>query len=252
MVSVLIAARMGSSRFPGKTLEDLCGKPMIEQMLDRINESKLIQQVILATTINPEDDALEEWANKMGILCYRGSSNDVLGRLKGAVDKFNLDTIVELLGDNPLVHSDIIDASIEKYKKGNFDYLATITDEYKLAKKSLKRFPIGVRVQVFSAKTIVKCENLAKSELYREHATSFIADNPQIFNTGFLEAAGKFSQCNRPKLTFAVNHRDNLDMIRVIYENCYENNTNFSLDSAIEVLDLNPDLFSLMGDQGTN
>ena len=49
-----------------------------------------------------------------------------------------------------------------------------------------------------------------------------------------------------------MNHRDNLDMIRVIYENCYENNTNFSLDSAIEVLDLNPDLFSLMGDQGTN
>ncbi len=252
MVSALIAARMGSSRFPGKTLEGLYGKPMLHQMLDRVNQSKLIEQVVLATTTNQEDNPLEEWADKMGILCYRGSSNDVLGRLKGAVDKFGLSTIVELLGDNPLVHSDIIDASIKKYKKGKFDYLATVTNEYKLAKSSLKKFPIGVRVQVFSANTIDKCENLAKGENYREHATSFIADNPQIFNTGFLEASGKFLKCNRPELTFAVNHRGNLDMIRVIYENCYENNPNFSLDSVIEVLDLNPDLFSLMGDQGTN
>jgi len=249
MVVALIAARMGSSRFPGKTLSNLYGKPMIERMLERVRFSKSIDQVVLATTINKEDDPLEEWSNKMNILCYRGSSDDVLGRIKGAVDEFKPDTIVELLGDNPIVDSGIIDSAVKKYNDNNYDYLATVTNEYKLAKDSLKKFPIGVRVQVFSPETIIKCYNLANEYKHREHATSYIADNPEIFNTGFLEADNQFLPCNRPDLTFAVNHRENLEMINAIFDECYEDNDNFTLESAIRAFESNPKLNILMGNK---
>ncbi len=244
--TAIIAARMGSSRFKGKTLSDLYGLPMIERLLERINFSNKIDEIILATTINSEDDNLEKWCEEVNINCFRGSSEDVLGRIKNAATEYNAEIIVEILGDNPLIHSDLIDACIEKYKNEGGDYVATLTNEYPKADIKMKKFPIGVRVQIFSINTLIKCEKLAQTDNFREHATSFIAHNPDIFSSSFLEADNNFITLNRPELTFAVNHRENLEFINFIYNKCYDNNNNFSISDAIKIYDNNKVLKNLM------
>ena len=250
-VQALIAARMGSSRFPGKSLADLHGKAMLERMIERIRVSSRIEGVVLATTDLPEDDPLQQWAESLGVGCYRGSAEDVLGRLRGAAEAYEMQTVVEMLGDNPLVHVDLIDAAVDHYMDGEYDYVATLTDEYPKAEATLRRFPIGVRVQVFSAEALQRCEEMAKNPDNREHATSFIAEHPEVFKTGFVEANGAFSSLNRPELTFAVNYRENLDLIRAIFSHCYDDASNFDLSSAIEAYDNNPDMQRLMGVPGT-
>ncbi len=155
-----------------------------------------------------------------------------------------------MLGDNPLVHSSIIDECLLEFEKSKVDYLATVTKEYPYADKKLRKFLIGIRVQVFSYYTLLKCEELAKKKQYREHATSFIAEHPEIFKTKFVEAKGKFNVLNRPELTFAVNYKENLDLIREIYKVCFELDNNFSIENAIKAFDSNIRLNSLMYPKG--
>lgn len=244
----LMAARMGSSRFPGKSLADLHGKPMLERMVERIRRARGIGRVVLATTDLTEDDHLARWAEEMGIGCFRGSASDVLGRLHGAAEAFGMDVIVEMLGDNPLVHSDLIEAALDRYAAGGLDYVATLTNEYPKAPAGLQRFPIGVRVQVFGIDTIRRCSELATAPENREHATSFIALHPEIFRTAFVEATGQFASSSRPELTFAVNHPGNLDLIRAIFARCYEMDPNFSVAAAIATYDADPRMAALMGE----
>lgn len=245
-IIALIAARMGSSRFPKKTLAKLHGKPMLERMVERVRFSKNIDQIVIATTDLPEDDILESWAIDMDLGCFRGFSEDVLGRLKHAAEKYSAEVIVEMLGDNPLVHSSLIDKALNEYFKGEVDYVATVTNEYPEADKQLKRFSIGVRVQIFSYDTLALCEKLSKEKSHREHATSFIAENPEIFKTRFIEAKDEFSLLNRPELTFAVNYIENLYLIRKLFDSCYMENNNFTIDQAIHVYDCNTNLKKLM------
>ena len=104
-VAALLIARLSSTRLPGKNILPVAGKPMIQHLAERVSKSKLISNVIIATSTLPSDDPLEELANQIGVDCYRGSLDNVMERISGAAKKYNCDTIVEILGDNPLVHS---------------------------------------------------------------------------------------------------------------------------------------------------
>ena len=144
MSAAVIAARMASTRRPGKALADLCGKPMIERLSERILCSDQVDQIILATTTLNSDNELEEWAISKGYQVFRGSSDDVLGRLNEATKYYNLEKIIEILGDNPLIHSDMINEAIKLQESTNCDYVATLTNEYPKEDKIFKRFRIGV------------------------------------------------------------------------------------------------------------
>lgn len=245
--TALIAARMASSRLPGKTLMPVLGKPMIERMVERIRRCKRIGQVVLATSDAAEEDPLAEWAAGADVRCFRGSPDDVLGRLRGAAETFNAHLIVEILGDNPLVHVQLIDACLDRFANGDVNYVANVTNEYPKADPALKRFPIGVRIQVFTLDTLRRCEDLAKAPENREHATSFIAQHPEIFRSAFVEAAGPWATMHRPELTFAVNYRENLELIRRLFERCHPANSDFTLPDAIAAFDADPALNALMG-----
>lgn len=246
-VTALLAARMGSSRFQGKTLADLHGQPMLKRLVERIRQSRYVDDVVVATTELEEDGAIEDWCEKNSVGCFRGSASDVLGRLNSAVVRFNLSTVVEVLGDNPLVHSAMIDASVELFFRDRLDYVATLTNEYPKAAPELRKFPIGVRVQVLSADTFKRCAALAILNNHREHATSFIAEHPDVFKTGFVEAKDAFAACYRPELTFAVNFKKNMELIRNIFREGYDRNPCFGVEEAIGLYDANPEWHRLMG-----
>ena len=245
-IVALIAVRMGSSRLPGKALLHIAGEPMLARMIERVRAARLLSRIVLATTDRPEDDAIAALAVDVGVECYRGSADDVLGRLHGAAAAARADVVVELLGDNPLVHGELIDDTISFYLAHDYDYVATVTREHRHAEPALAKFPIGVRVEVLSRAALDRCESLARDAASREHATSFIHDNPALFRLGYFAATGRWAAANRPELTFAVNYREHLEMIRTIFERCHGAERLFSLQEAIRVLDASPDLALLM------
>lgn len=245
--TAILVARMGSSRLPGKVLMPILGKPMLEHMVERISRARAVNEIILATSRQAEDDPLEKFAKRLNIGCYRGSPDDVLGRVREAVATTKSDVVLELLGDNPLIHSDLIDDVVSFFNSSALDYAANVTTEYPHAPEGLARFPVGIRVQAYSPETIDQCAGLAKEACHREHSTSYIYEHPELFRLGYFEAIGRWSALKRPELTFAVNHRQNLDLVAAIFEEAYPKEPNFSLLRVLEIFDRNPVLASLMG-----
>ena len=248
-VGAFIIARLNSSRLPEKNIQRIMGRPMIELMVERMKAAKTVENIVITTSSLSSDDQLEELSKRLGISCYRGSLENIMDRIINAAKTYKCDTIVELLGDNPLVHSELIDDVVSCYFKNKYDYAATVTKEYpKSGNKCL--FPVGVRVQVYSIKA---AEQYAKYPEYinneKKHPCSYIFEHPESFNVGYFEAKDKWCFLNHPNLNFAVNYQENFEMVRQIFENCYFENSNFSMNDIIETIDLNQDLKLLMGNK---
>lgn len=225
----------------------ILGEPMVGRLLDRVLQAKSIDQVVIATTELSEDDPLVELAEARSVRCYRGDSADVLARIHAAMVAFGADPVVEILGDNPLIHSDLIDDVMAFYHDGVFDYASNATTEFPQAGPQVSKFPIGIRVEVIRAEALERCHQEAGDPELREHSALHIYSNPDRFRVGLLPADGVWSGLNRPELTFAVNYRRNFDLISRIFELCLPEDPNFSLPSVMKALDKHPELRALMG-----
>lgn len=242
-IDVIIPARMGSSRFPGKTLSDLNGKPMILRQIERIKQSKYVDRIILATTNLGIDDVLESWCLANKILCYRGNSDNVLNRVYSAAKFYKSEYIIEILGDNPLVYSEVINEAISKYfNEPKIDFVTTLSREYKNYTSLDKYFPVGVRVQLFSFALLKKLENVVVDEYNKEHSTSFIMSNQHEFNVYYLQAIDKFEGSYLPNYNFAVNTEEQLASINEIFK--IIGNNNFSLEEVIMLIKSKSNLFN--------
>ena len=250
-IAAIIACRMGSSRLPGKSTLPILGKPMIERMIERVRQSRYLGEIVIATTDLPEDGMLAELAQQIDVGCFRGSANDVLGRMNAAAGVLDADLIVELLGDNPLVHADLIDAVIDFYRAHELDYAASVTTEYPHAAADVPKFPIGIRVQVFPPAVLERCEKSAHDAYHRENSTTYIIEHPEQFRLGYLEAKEKWDKLYRPELTFAVNYAKNFELVTRIFERCYPRDPNFSLTDVVDTFDADPNLRFLMGEGQT-
>jgi len=247
-IGAFLVARLNSVRLPGKNIKKILDRPMIALMVERVQKSKIVDKIIIATSNLPTDDPLEGLAKKLDIGCYRGSLEDINERIVGATSAFECDIIVELLGDNPLVHSDVIDQVITLFQNDNLDYAANITKEYPASTDGFAPFSLGVRVQVYSksvAERYKEFPNYFKSE--ERGSTAYIFDQPSLFKIGYLEAKNEFSFMNRPSLNFAVNYKKNFEAIRIIFEKCYPQNKNFSLKDVVKILDEERYLYNMLG-----
>jgi spore coat polysaccharide biosynthesis protein SpsF len=245
----LIAARMGSSRLPGKSLMPVMGKPMLERLIERGRKARSLDEIVIATSDLPDDDAIERFAAESGVPCFRGSSDDVLARITGAAESQNADLVVELLGDNPLVHANLIDDTLAFFRAGDYDYAASATNEFPHCPAAVKKFAIGVRVEVFTMAALRRCAAEADQPHYREHATSYMTHHPDRFRLGYFPADGKWESLNRPELTFAVNVEKNLDLVRRVFEACAPVDEDFSLQAALAAFDAHPEWRALMGNE---
>jgi len=247
-IGAFIIARLSSSRLPEKNILEIMGKSMIEKMAERVKAAERVDKVIITTSDQSSDDQLESVSKKNGVGCYRGSLDNIMDRIIKASETYECDTIVELLGDNPLVHSALIDDVVEFFLEGKYDYAATVTREYPVSCSEYKLFPIGVRVQVYSIDAAERYKDYSEYiNNKHKHPCSYIFEHPESFRIGYFEAKDKWAFLSRPNLNFAVNYQENLDMIRKIFELCYPQNSNFSMREIIRTINENPDLGSLMG-----
>jgi spore coat polysaccharide biosynthesis protein SpsF len=172
----IIQARMGSSRLPGKVLADIVGKPMIRRIVERVSASRLIDDIIVATTVAEEDDVLEEYIQfNLNCRVFRGSVNDVLERYFLCARKYQADIIVRLTADDPLKDPLIIDKAI-KFLLDNptLDYCSnTIEPSY----------PEGLDVEVIRFSALECAYENAQLLSEREHVTPYIWKQPHKFST---------------------------------------------------------------------
>tara|TARA_B110000259_G_C13974883_1_gene386303 strand:+ start:288 stop:986 length:699 start_codon:yes stop_codon:yes gene_type:complete len=185
-MKVIIAARMSSSRLPGKALLPIYEQlSMLDVLAHRINQAKFISGIILATSDNKSDDPLVSWAVKNNVQIFRGSLDDVLGRLSGCIKYFELDNFVEILGDNPLVDPNDIDLCIKSFNTKLYDYVATSTTEYDYAINEMS-YPVGVRVQCMKSDLIHNAARDLLDPHSREHSSSFIYHSDNIYKTKLI------------------------------------------------------------------
>ena len=123
-VGAIIQARMNSSRFPGKVLKKIGSKSVLEFLIDRLQRSKNLEQIVLATTTNSSDDDLERLAKTKNINIFRGSENDVLSRFSGASKICSSEILLRITADCPLIDPELVDELILKFLNGKLDYLS--------------------------------------------------------------------------------------------------------------------------------
>lgn len=235
-VDAIIEARMGSTRLPGKVLLPIVGKPVIELLIERLKIAKKINNIILATTTKPEDDVIEKFCRENNIKCFRGFSEDVLGRVYCAAKRYNSDIVVEVTGDCPLLDPWLIDECIHIFLKSDYDYLSNFIEQ---------TYPPGIDVQIFKFRVLGEIEHLAKDERFREHVTLYILKHPEKYKLYNVTAPAELC-CSDWHLELDE-HKD-YELIKKIYENLYPKNPKFSTMDVINLLKANPDWLKINAD----
>jgi len=222
--AVIIQARMGSTRLPGKVLMSISGKPMVQHVLDRLSFAKKIDVIILAIPNTKENDVLEEFAKENNIIYVRGSEEDVLGRYYKAAEKFKIDVIVRITADCPLIDPEIVDLVVEKHLISGADYTSN----------NLKRtFPLGLDMQVFNFDVLERAHKEAKNTFDKEHVVPYIHQRPDIFKLESVEAKGALK---RPELRLTVDTEEDLQAVREIYKSLYQPSKIFYTKEVINLL----------------
>lgn len=234
--AITIQARMTSTRLPGKILKPVNGRPLLSYMIERLRRIDSAQEIILCTTTNDTDDILVEFAKDEGILCYRGSEDDVMSRVLEAAQKFNVDTIVETTSDCPLIDPDICQQVIAHYHQEGVDYASNI---YK------RCYPIGMDVQVFKTDILADAFSKTDDPSEREHVSLYIYRHPETYKLGWIESPE--SQYD-PHLRLTLDTAEDYEVIKFIFERLYPQNKEFTLSDVLALLEQHPEIRAINSD----
>ena len=227
----IVQARLSSSRMPGKVLQALCGASMLEHQLARIKKANLIDQLVVATSVETSDDPIEMLCQKLNIDCFRGSLNDVLDRYYQAAKQYGATSIVRLTADCPLTAPCLIDKVINCFQSNAFDYVSnTIKPTY----------PDGLDVEVFSFLALEQAWQKAKLPSEREHVTPYIINHPERFSLGSFEDEADLSH-----LRWTVDYPEDFEFVKKVYQSLYVNNPGFSMQDILALLKNHPELLEI-------
>ena len=227
---VIVQARLGSSRLPRKALLEIVDKPMIGHVLDRALAIKGVDGVVLATTADPVDDELAEFARERKISCTRGSQADVLDRFRQTAAEHSAAVIMRVAGDCPLLDPHISGLVLAEYlRRGDLDYISNVHPPM---------YPGGLDTEVFSRHALECAWREAELPSDREHVTPYIWRNPRIFNLANFPADTEPKQAH---LRWTVDEGADLDFVRAVYARLYRGSI-FGMDAVLNLVAVEPDL----------
>ena len=229
-IAVMIQARVGSRRFPKKVLAKIENRPMIWHVINRIKSIKSIHQVILLTTKRDEDKILLKIADDSGVTGFAGHTYDVLKRYHRCAKRYNVDTIVRITGDCPLIDPDLVKKMLNYYSKNNFDYISNTL---------IPTFPDGLDVEIFSFNTLEIMNKNAKLPSEREHVTSYVRNHRSKFKTFNLKNFKDLSD-----FRWTVDEPRDLEFVRKIYSELRPKLL-FSTKDVLRVISKNPEIVQI-------
>ena len=224
----IIQARFMSTRLPGKVLLEVNNKTILEYVIERVKKASGVEDVIVATSVEKEDDKIFNLVSDLNVKVYRGSEEDVLDRFYGAAKFFNLKHIIRITADCPLIDPEIINEVINLYFQENADYCSNTIEE---------TFPDGEDVEVFSFAALEEAWENARLMSEREHVTTYIRNRADR-----LKVVSYKNNRDLSSRRWTLDQKEDFIVIKSILENLYEKKSDFCMEDILEFLKENPAL----------
>lgn len=226
----IIQARMGSTRLPGKVLEDIGGQTMLARVVTRTKRAALISKIIVATTTAAQDDTIVNECHRLQITFFRGKEQDVLDRYYQTAMAYGLDVIVRITADCPLIDPAIIDRVVAAFLAERPDYTSNVIN---------RSYPFGLDVEVISRRALERAWQEAEKPYQRTHVTPFIYENPDLFRIMQVNADSDYSHHR-----WTVDTPEDLTFVREIYRRLKDTDT-MDWNKIIRILASEPELVEI-------
>ena len=231
-LGVIIQARIESERLPGKVYKKILDKCLLEHIILRVKRAKLIKKVVVAIPDTQENSVLLPIIKKIGAEFYLGSLKNVLERYIKSAEKFQIDPIIRITADCPLIDHFLIDESVKEYKKikKRPDYFF------------IEGYPRGSGdIEILTLEALKKSIKLTKNSYHLEEVMSFILGRPDLFDIKIAKASSNFL---RPEFRLCVDEKPDLVLVRKIF-NHFKPREYFTTKEIIKYLDKNPKLVNI-------
>lgn len=228
-VATFITARTGSSRLPGKLLLQIMGKPVIEHLIERVKQAKLPQQIVLCTTVLPEDDPLEQIATRTDILTFRGHPIDILMRWLKAAEHYRVNFIVSADGDDIFCDPEHIDKIVEHFLKTNADYIAC------------RGLPFGAGPTGIKAEALRKVCELKLDEDTEGQSRYFTQTG--LFQVEYLDITDP--ALNHPEIRMTLDYPEDFEFFKAVFQHLYKPGKVFGLRDIVRFLEQHPEIVQL-------
>lgn len=230
-IGAIIQARMGSSRLPGKVMTKIMNKTVLEHVVRRVKQSKLINEIIVATTTLDQDKIIEQEAIRINANVFLGSEENVLSRYYYAAKMFDLNIIVRITSDCPIIDPIILDDLIKTYLSNDYDIVSNAGPN-----QIDRTFPRGLDAEVFSFEVLEETFLNASQKYHIEHVTPYIYENKsKVFYYK--------NEIDYSKYRLTLDTKEDYILIKRIYENLYKESKFFYLNEIIELLKSDESLF---------
>lgn len=235
-VVLIIQARMGSTRLPGKSMMDLAGKSLIYRVLERVKRIKNANKIILAIPDSSQNDILEKEAKSINIEVFRGSENNLLDRYYKAADKYDADIVGRIPADNPLSEPEEIDRIITHHKSLNVPSFSS-----NLAQVNGSGYPDGIGAEMFDFSLLKYAweheSDLLKQEHIHRNFYDYESDKPVNSSICQVTTVDCPNDIARPDIVLDINTDKQYMFIKEIYEYFYESNPFFGIRDIIDWYD---------------
>jgi spore coat polysaccharide biosynthesis protein SpsF len=221
---------MGSTRLPGKVLQDLAGQSMLSRVVTRLRASELIDDIVVATTRHPKDDAIIEECGRLSVSFARGDENDVLDRYLHAAESTRADVVARITSDCPLIDPEVTDKTIGAFLREQPDYASNTL---------VRTYPRGLDTEVISRTALTRAWQEARQPYEREHVTPYIVEHPSQFKLMSV-AEGEDYSAHR----WTVDTPEDLGFVRMVYSRFHRDEI-FSWRDVLKLLEREPALTDL-------
>ncbi|WP_167444850.1 cytidylyltransferase domain-containing protein [Fusobacterium canifelinum] len=232
-IIAIVQARMDSTRFPNKVLKNLpffSSETLLSNIVNRLNEVKDINKIVIATTTKSSDDIIEKYCKKENIACFRGSEKNVLERFYKSAKYYKADIILRFTADNPVIDTCLINESLNVFQK-----------EDKIDYFNLKNIPLGMGVEIFTFKALEKNYFNSISDFEKEHVTPYFyktaSQNFKILHFDKKE--------NIPSLRLTVDTFEDYNFMCILFDELYLKNKFFGLKEILELKEKKPWIFEI-------
>ncbi len=227
-VAVIIQARMGSSRLPGKVLKMLAGRTVLAHVIERCQQIPLVSEVIVATSTQLDDEPIVEEAKKQGVASWRGSETDVLSRYVEASRLSSAEAIVRVTSDCPLLDCAVSGMVTTQFAATSPDYCSNTLE---------RSFPRGLDTEIFSLQALYEAHEHARHAADREHVTKYINEHPQRFRLQSVKGEQDFS-----RYRWTLDTEEDWQLISEIYRELYDSVNTFAWTDVLQLMARRPEL----------
>lgn len=228
-VAIIIQARMGASRLPGKPLKEVLGKPLLFYLIERLKSCKNVNDIVIATTTLQKDQVLVDYAKSLGVKVVIGEEDNVLGRFGLANQTAKADVIVRITADCPLTDPELIDAMVAEFisKYPHLDYLSN----------TLKRtYPRGLDVEIFSKEALHRGLLEATTAFEQEHVTPYFYQHPEKFHLANFPCKE-----NHSRHRWTVDTEEDFTLVKKIIEALYPAKKQFDFQDMLHLIHQHPE-----------